>query len=389
MSKERQELDVEALNQELCKELESSERDESAQENRKHHRRHRKKKKIRMTPFRVMVVILCVILILLATAVAAFGIMRSRGKKGLQTEKVETVISAPEEAEMAEEGKYVVYNGERYCYNENVISILCMGIDTSITETSDDNIGENSQADALILVVLDSETGEMSLINISRDSMVDVNKYNVEGKYLGTEKMQICLSYAYGDGKEKSCLNTAESVSRLMYGMPIHAYAAIDYDAISLLNDAVGGVTVTVLEDLSGKDPALQEGAEVTLDGQQAHTYVRTRDIELLDSNNMRMARQKQYLLSFVQTALAKTREDIGVPLTLYQTASDYMVTDVGASEVTYLASLVLQQGVSESAIRSVPGEVIKGEIYAEFIPDDQGLYELILDVFYNKVDMQ
>lgn len=78
-----------------------------------------------------------------------------------------------------------------------------------------------------MLAVLDSETGELSLVNISRDSMVDVNRYNVEGQFLGTEEMQICLAYAYGDGREGSCLNTVESVSRLMYSMPVHAYARL------------------------------------------------------------------------------------------------------------------------------------------------------------------
>ena len=137
-----------------------------------------------------------------------------------------------------------------------------------------DNIGENGQADALVFVVLDSESGKVLFVNISRDSMVEVNKYNVKGQYLGTEEMQVCLSYAYGDGKEQSCMNTVESVSRLMYGMPIHAYAAIDYEGIEVLNDVFGGVTAQVLEDLTFVNPALQEGKIVTLDGQQAHSYV-------------------------------------------------------------------------------------------------------------------
>ena len=63
------------------------------------------------------------------------------------------------------------------------------------------------------------------------------------------------------------------------------------------------------------------------------------------------------------------------------------MVTNVGFSEVTYLASLVMDTGISEGAMYSVPGEVVQGDTYAEFIPDEQGLYELILDVFYEKTD--
>ena len=358
---------------------------ERAEQQKKRIRRKKRKKKSNL--FKICVIILCVLAALLLVTAAAFLILRAQGKRSLSERENEAVITTVEEAESEENGKYVVYKGEKYCYNENVISILCMGIDTSISETGEDSIGENGQADALVLAVLDSETGELSLVNISRDSMVDVNRFNVEGQFLGTEEMQICLAYAYGDGKEGSCLNTVESVSRLMYGMPIHAYAAIDYNGISVLNDAVGGVTVQVLEDLTQNDPELVEGATVTLDGEQAHAYVRSRDKSILESNDMRMTRQKQYMLAFLQKALSQVRSNPGSLLSLYQTAGDYMVTNVGFSEVTYLASLVMDTGISEGAMYSVPGEVVQGDVYAEFIPDEQGLYELILDVFYEKTD--
>lgn len=305
----------------------------------------------------------------------------------LRQGEIKEDITAPDGVQIEEDGKYVIYNGEKYCYNEHIINILCMGIDTSIQGTEEGVIGENGQADAIILAVIDTQTGQLHLVNISRDSMVDVNRYNVEGKYLGTEKMQLCLAYSYGDGKDDSCLNTARSVSRLMYGMPIHAWAAIDYSGISVLNDEVGGVTVEVLEDLSSKDPALVAGRTVTLTGQQAHTYVRTRDTSLLESNNQRMARQKQYMTAFLKTFFSKTKSDLTLPLKLYQNAAGYMVTDIGPQETVYLSSLVLQKGFTEGNMDSVPGQIVQGEVYAEFIPDDKALYELILKVFYTKVD--
>lgn len=402
MEKRNRESDVDKLNRELMEQIRAGspengdiqERKKSSSgghgkysKKRRRKLKRQQKKKKKMKPFKVFIIFLCVILFLLAAVVTTFFILRSRGKKLLRETSVEETITAPEDAEVEEEGKTIIYKGEKYCYNEDIVSILCMGIDKSIQDTGLDNIGENGQADALFLAVLDTKTGHLSFVNISRDSMVDVNKYNVEGKYLGVENMQICLSYAYGDGKEKSCENTAASVSRLMYGMPVNAYAAIDYSGISILNDAVGGVTVEVLEDLTDRDPELQVGKTVTLSGEQAHTYVRSRDTELLDSNNMRMARQKQYLMSFLGTTISKTKSDLTIPVTLYQAASEYMVTDISVSEVTYLASLVLQGGFSEGDMYSVPGEVVKGEKYAEFIPDEEGLYELILDVFYEKVN--
>ena len=169
--------------------------------------------------------------------------------------------------------------------------------------------------------------------------------------------------------------------------MPIHAYAAIDYEGIEVLNDVFGGVTVQVLEDLTFVNPALQEGKIVTLDGQHAHSYVWSRNIEELDSNNMRKTRQKQYMMAFVQKTVEATKVDVNVPLKLYQAASNYMVTNVSIAKVTYLVSKVLNIGIADVWTVSVPGEVVKGEIYAKFIPNEEKLYELILDIFYTKVN--
>lgn len=390
---EKRELDVEQLNQGLKLALEKEEAYEEGFPGRdKHHSRHsgrhskkkrkKRKKKTTVTPFRVLVFLLCVLAVFLLAAIG----MLLKGKMDLKQSKAGGETRVPEGVQAEEDGKYILYKGEKYCYNEDNINILCMGIDKSIEASEGESMGGNGQADALVLAVIDSKTGKLSLVNISRDTMVDVNKYNTEGQYLGTGNMQICLSYAYGDGREKSCQNTAESVSRLMYGVPINAYAAIDYLGISVLNDAVGGVQVEVMEDLTKADPTLEAGKTMILKGQQAHTYVRSRNTELLDSNNLRMARQKQYMSSFLKTVIDRTKTDFELPVKLYQTASEYMVTDIGISKFTYLTSLALTSDFTEADLYSVEGEVIQGETYAEFIPDEQQLFELILEVFYKKV---
>lgn len=337
-------------------------------------------------PLIAVLIIFGILVLLLATAVGAYFYLNKKGEAQLKKNQSIASITAPEEASSEDDGKMIVYNGAKYKYNEDNINILFMGVDRDMQDTGEKVIGENGQADVLIWAALDSKTGHLSLINISRDAMVDVNKYNVEDKYLGTDKMQLCLAYSYGDGKEKSCENTLLSVSRLMYGMPVNAYVAIDYSAIAPLNDAIGGVTVNVLEDLTLSDSALKAGETVTLHGEQAQTYVRSRNTEVLDSNNQRMERQKQYIDAFLQQAISQTRKNLTLPVTLYNDVSDYMVTNISASEVTHLATLMIQNGVSGGDILTVPGEVTQGDVYAEFNPDDKELYKLILSVFYKEI---
>lgn len=353
---------------------------------RKKSSRKQKAPRKKREPLIAVLIIFGILVLLLATAVGAYFYLNKKGEAQLKKNQSIASITAPEEATSEDDGKTIVYNGAKYKYNEDNINILFMGVDRDMQDTGEKVIGENGQADVLIWAALDSKTGHLSLINISRDAMVDVNKYNVEDKYLGTDKMQLCLAYSYGDGKEKSCENTLQSVSRLMYGMPVNAYIAIDYSAIAPLNDAIGGVTVNVLEDLTQSDSALKAGETVTLHGEQAQTYVRSRNTEVLDSNNQRMERQKQYIDAFLQQAISQTKKNPTLPVTLYNDVSDYMVTNISASEVTHLATLMIQNGVSGGDILTVPGEVTQGDVYAEFNPDDKELYKLILSVFYKEI---
>lgn len=391
------ELDLEELNREFrLTYKEAAGKDGTGSHHSSHHSHsaHRRKRHHRHSHHRshsralvVSMTVLGILLLLVAGVAAGVIVVGKRGENQIKEAKTQTEITAPEDVQVDEEGKFIVYNGEKYCYNDNVINILCMGVDRSIQNTSDDNIGENGQADVIILASLDTHTGRLTLINISREAMVDISLYNVQGNYIGTENRQLCLAYAYGDGKEGSCLNTAEAVSRLMYGMPINAYMALDLDGISVLNDAVGGVTVEILEDMSERDPALKQGSIVTLTGEQAHTYVRSRDTELLESNSLRMERQKQYLSAFMQKTLSEIKANPTVVLDLYQTASEYMITDISPSQAMYLASLVVTTGFSGGDMMTVQGEVVDGGKYAEFIPDNKALYQMILNVFYEKIE--
>lgn len=336
---------------------------------------------------KILMIILCVFLGLLLAGGCTVFALKLIGEKKMSKSAVTVPEVVPAEATIEDDGKTVVYKGKKYRYNEENINVLCMGVDKSISETGDESVGSNGQADVLILMNLDTANGTLTMVNIPRDTLVDVSKYNVNGEYTGVEKMQICLAYAYGDGKEGSCGNVAEAVGRLMYGMPIHSFAAIDYEAIALLNDAVGGVTVQVLEDINTGAGYFTKGTTVTLYGEQAHSYVRYRDWDRVDANLLRMERQKQYLNSFIQTALMATKSDLSVPLDLYNAAQGYMVTDLDAAGITYLASEVMDCGVNEIVSLTVPGEMKAGEKYAEYYPGEDGLYELVLDVFYEKVE--
>ena len=349
---------------------------------RGHHHHHHSKRRKMKTWKKVLLSIACVLLGLIVIAVGTVAYLIYQGGNELFNSDIH--VTAPQGIETEENGKYVVYNGETYKFNEKVTSVLCMGVDKrDLDENNNSKVkASGGQADVLMLVSIDTSNGKITLFNISRDAMVDVTMYSAGGAYAGTEKQQICLSYAYGDGKESSCENTVNSVQTLFYNIPINTYFSLDLDGIAALNDSVGGVDVVSPETIG----SFVEGESYHLVGEQAESFVRTRDTSKVDSNNMRMQRQKVYIQSFMDTVLQQTKKDLTIPLDLFNASAPYSCTNLNPSKVTYLAQQAVLGGLSGIDMVSVPGQVKMGTKYAEFNVSEAEFYQMFLNVYYTKI---
>lgn len=392
------------------------ERDESqltgrkaAEYNKQHVIRHRKR--VRTKILCALGILLAVLAVLAVIAVILVNVWRTTGRasllrhaQGSSADAAQNMQSAAnerkdnasdsgtqeaEESYELQEGQ-IRYNGKTYQYKDNLMNILCLGIDSRDGIAKEKTPGKAGQADCVILAVLDDEAKTIQLINISRDSMVPVHVYATDGSFVEDRTEQLALQYAYGNGRDWSCQLMEQTVSELFYGLPIHGYCALSMNSIASLNDTVGGVTVTVPEDLAVMQPKLfTAGDTVTLKGELAYHFVHDRDFKSTDiaSNNKRIARQKAYAVAFVNQLKQGMKEDMTLPVKLYQTAEKQMVTSIGLDQAVYLCTEYMNSSFDTDNIYTVEGEVTKGEEYAEFNVDDDALYQLILDVFYEEVD--
>lgn len=335
---------------------------------------------------------LAVFLLAGVSLIFAGAIGRSRLKQ-VSAEQPELAAAAAAEAPTEEEAEnwqegWVKYQGEVYAYNEDILTFLFMGIDKrdgTVREVAEGTNG--GQADALFLLILDPHSRKASVIGINRNTMTEIDIYNEEGAYVNTVIAQIAVQHGFGNGVEKSCEYQKEAVSRLFYRLPIHGYAAVNMSAIPELNDIIGGVDVTVLEDMTSEVPAFAEGAEVHLEGQDALTYVRYRDRNVFGSADQRLARQKQYLTGFIGAAKAAAKEEISAVVRLYQAAAPMMTTDISLDEAVYLASQALDYSLESGDFHMLAGETVMGEQFEEYYIDETALYELILEIFYEPVE--
>ncbi len=302
------------------------------------------------------------------------------------TEK-KPILITEEDSDNWEEGD-IRYKGVHYRYNEEMLTFLFLGIDKDGTVKEAKNDIDGGQSDAIFLLALNPKTKEASLIGINRDTMTDVDVYAPSGEYLMTTKAQLTLQHGYGDGKELSCERSLAAVSKLFYNLPIHGYCAINLGAIPKINDAVGGVDLVALETIkSGNKVIFKEGQKVHLKGKQATQYLQSRDCDSFESAGRRTERQKQYLLAYADTAKGAVKKDATIFVSLFNTISKYMVTDVTVDEVTYFSTQIADYKLDGDHVFSLKGETRMGEKFEEFYVDEKAMYEMILKVFYDVIE--
>ena len=69
----------------------------------------------------------------------------------------------------------------------------------------------------------------------------------------------------------------------------------------------------------------------------------------------------------------------------IYSKAEDYLYSNIDYSRLADELSDMTYD--SSEDMHNIPGEVVMGEEFEEFHVDDDGLYQLILEIFYDKVD--
>jgi len=362
-----------------------------------------KKKKGFFSRMSTLKKVIFVIVILILIAVAAAGItlivFREKGKASLR-DMSNTMIDP-----MAlEESKQIYYDGKEYKYNDNLINILLIGTDSSMTVSQRRKANKTFEAgfaDTLFLVTINPDKKTVDCISVNRYTMTNVDVY-VEGLLLYSYMTQVSRQYADGAGLEDSSGYTVHAVSKIFGNIPIHGYASISLDAIKPLNHAVDGVEVEVIEDVPGSgynevgghfgynigDSLMNAiGKKVTLSDDQAYAYLRYRGDQVGDSDK-RFDRQRQYLKALIKKILDNTKKDITFPLKVRDALSEWLVTDIDNDELIYLVSSLAFYKLNMDSITHLPGTTKLGEdSVEEFYLDDDAMKKLIVEKFYKPVN--
>ena len=312
--------------------------------------------------------------------------IEARNQERVQQNAEKQPAQNTDEIPIAPGQKEVIYQGATYRRNQYVKAILCMGVDRSDTMTESKEFGAAGQSDGIFLIAQDTVHHSLKILMIPRDTMTEIPIANDNGAP-DTKITQLTIAYAYGDGREGSCENTVRSVEKLLSGFSIDNYLAVDTTVVAKLNDAVGGVTVTIPTDgMEKRDPAFVKGAQVTLHGDQAEAFVRYRDITRDFSALYRMDQQQEYITQYFKAVKEASGTDSQIVTHLFDLIRDYMITDMSKDQYLKIAMDGLDAGnLTGQDFYTVPGTGETTETFDVYRADRQAVIPIILNLFYRK----
>lgn len=151
-------------------------------------------------------------------------------------------------------------------------NIAILGLDAR------DNTFSNSRSDCIIIVSINNNTKDVKFVSVYRDTYLQIDGY-------GLDK----ITHAYAYNKAPLAIS---SINKNL-DLDITEYVTINFDSVTSIVDAIGGVQITVTDAEAKNIPGLTTGGTYNLTGAQALAYGRIRKI---DSDYARTERMRNVL---------------------------------------------------------------------------------------------
>lgn len=280
--------------------------------------------------------------------------------------------------------KTVTVGGVKYREKPAVTTLLIVGVDKpeATEHVTEKSYRDGGQADFLLLIAVDHTDKKIHQLQLERDTMAEIDILGIFGNEVGTRTEQLCLAHSFGATPADNARYTIRAVERLLDGMEIDGYYMIDYAAIPVLNDALGGVTVKMEYDMTSVNPAWTQGSTVTLQGKEAETFVRSRMTIGEGTNEERMVRQNEYMKNAVSTMKEKTAKDLHFGEALLEQLQGMSVSNMTVKRLA--EELSKSQGYETLAVDHPEGTYSLGKDgFVEFHMREGAAVEWVLNHLY------
>jgi polyisoprenyl-teichoic acid--peptidoglycan teichoic acid transferase len=252
------------------------------------------------------------------------------------------------------------FGGSRGGYGDPV-NVLVLGVDERPADSREPQV-VGSRSDTIMLVRIYPRSGEVGLLSIPRDLLVEVEP--------GVQD-RINAAYSYGG------VDQAREVVESVTGIPVDRYAIVDFEGFSDTIDAMGGVEVDVEDEIPPKY-GIGDGLQ-TLNGEQALFYARWRGTSRGDLDRIE---HQQQLIAALRSKALEWDTVTRLP-ELMEIMEENVETDLGFGEALSLGRVLIDHGrnarMTSVQLEGTPDILPSG---AQVLVPREGANEAILEEF-------
>lgn len=248
--------------------------------------------------------------------------------------------------------------------DKNRVNVLLMGVNVNL-------------ADTIMVASFDYDAKHVDLISIPRDTYYYREEYRNSDGYLKINSLYQA---------DQGILKTAEVVSELLLGLPIHFYAIVDYDGIRKIVDTMGGVPMDIPKDMVYRDSTdrpplfinIPKGSQV-LDGDHAVQFLRYRK-GYREGDIGRVKAQQEFMKSAF-------KEMLGFDLPkITKVIVENISSDINLSTALKIAGKAV--GMKETDIEAyVMPHTLQNTAPYFVYPDSEGIAEVITEIYSIEVE--
>lgn len=235
------------------------------------------------------------------------------------------------------------------------INVLVLGMDIGDADIEGNKAIRRS--DSIMVLNYNPNTKKAHIVSIPRDTLIEVDAYLDTGEYQKYWK----INTAYVLGGEEEITMHVES----LLDININYIVEVDYNAFRSIVDAIGGVEMTIEQDMFYDDDAqdlhinFKAGETVLLDGEKAEEFFRWRknnDGTGLANGDLDRIKNQQLFISKLLDKVMSPSIVFKAPKIL-NSISENVETNISAKELVSLGMKIIRLKSSDIIMTTLQGE--------------------------------
>ncbi|MDE5620705.1 MAG: LCP family protein [Ruminococcus sp.] len=222
---------------------------------------------------------------------------------------------------------------------------------------------EEFNTDVIWVCQFDIGHSELNILQIPRDTCLPDYTSSPTGKFNSI--------YAMGEKYINPPIQRVVNAVQENFGIPIDAYITTGCDDIEDMVDLVGGIPITLDEEVIYEADKRIPAGETVLSGEQAEWFVRFR-WALAEGDIGRMKNQRRFMAAAMEKLFSIVNDEGRVKLYSYLKAiydNEYIYTNMSLGDIGMLADFASTLSMENVRVNMVPGEGARyeapdGEVY-------------------------